>query len=111
MAPAELDLILRTGDTEQITLNLSNEGTPVNITGRTYAAQIRPEPLSSTIIASFSCVITDAAGGVVVCTLTAAETATLAPTIGVWDLQETNATVLPTLVAGTATIQSDITRL
>lgn len=111
MAPAELDLILRTGDTEQITLTLSNGGSPVNITGRTYAAQIRPEPLSSTVIASFSCVITNAAAGIVVCTLTATQTAALSPTIGVWDLQETNGSSVTTLVAGTATIQSDVTRL
>jgi hypothetical protein len=111
MAPAELDLVLRTGDTEQITLALTNSGTPVNIAGRSYAAQVRSTALSSTILATFSCAITDAAGGIVVCTLSATQTASLTPTIAVWDLQETNGTAVTTLVGGTCTIESDVTRL
>jgi len=110
MAPASLDLIIRTGDTEQVTLYVTNNGTPVNVTGRTFIAQIRLNPSSLTPIASFTCVITDAAGGVVTCTLSATVTAALTPVSGVWDLQETNGSTVTTLVAGFVEIVQDISR-
>lgn len=113
MAPAPLNLDLRIGDTETVTVEIRNGTTPVNITGRTYRAQIRPEALSSTVIAEFSCAITNAAGGIVVCTLSASTTAALSPTRAVWDLQETTPgtpDTVQTLVAGIVDIVADVTR-
>jgi len=111
MAPAPMDIEITTGDTEQITVNLTNGGSPVNITGRSYAAQIRPSALSSTIIATFTCTITNAALGIVICSLSATETAALTPVFAVWDLQETNGSAVTTLVSGKAIVSSDVTRV
>lgn len=112
--PAALDIDVYIGDTLTVTTTVKNGGTPVNITGRTYAAQIRAEPKSSTILATFTCSITNAAGGVVVATLPASVTAALSVTRAHWDLQETTPAspenIVNTLVAGYANITQDVTR-
>jgi hypothetical protein len=110
-APGRLSLIVRIGDTEQVVAAVQDDdGAAVPIAGRTYAAQIRRTPESSTIIASFTCAITDAPNGVVTCTLPAATTGTLTPGVAVWDMQETNGSVVTTLLAGFVTITQDVTR-
>lgn len=109
--PALYPISVRIGDTETVTVTLQeSNGTPVNITGRTYAAQIRPTADSSTVIATFSCAITNAAAGQFACTLSATTTAALSIGTGVWDLQETNGTVKTTILAGPVRIDYDVTR-
>lgn len=104
-------LTVRIGDTETVTLTIKNSaGNPVNITGRTYTAQIRSKPDSSTVLATFTCTITNAAGGVVTATLSATTTAALTAQKAVWDLQEINGSVVTTLIGGTVTIVKDVTR-
>lgn len=104
-------LKIRIGDTEQVVATIQTDAAAaVNITGRTYAAQIRATPDSATILATFTCAITDAPNGVVTCTLSATTTAALTPTSAVWDMQETNGSVVTTLLAGRVTIARDVTR-
>lgn len=114
MAPAPLDLDIYIGDTTTVTVTVKNAGTPVNITGRTYAAQIRKTPGSSTILATFTCAITNAAGGVMVATLPASVTSALSVARAAWDLQEITPSspenIVQTLVAGYADIVQDVTR-
>jgi len=110
-SPANYPLTVRIGDTETITLNLQDaNGTAINVTGRTYAAQIRSTADSTTVLASFTCAISNAAGGVVTATLPAATTAALTPGVAVFDLQETNGATVTTLLAGPVTITQDVTR-
>lgn len=110
-SPANYPLTVRIGDTETVTLNLQDaDGAAINITGRTYAAQIRETADSSTVLASFTCAISNGAGGVMTATLPAATTAALTPGVAVWDLQETNSGVVTTLLAGPVTIVQDVTR-
>lgn len=110
-SPANYPLTVRIGDTETITLNLQDaNGTAINVTSRTYAAQIRSTADASSVLATFTCAISNAAGGVVTATLPASTTAALTPGVGVWDLQETNGTVVTTLLAGPVTITQDVTR-
>lgn len=109
--PAQWPLTVRTGDTETITLYLQDaNGAAINVTGRTYAAQIRSTADSSTVLASFTCAISNAAGGVVTATLPAATTAALTPGVAVFDLAETNGSIVTTLLAGPVTIVQDVTR-
>lgn len=109
--PASYPLTVRSGDTETITLTLNDDtGTAINITGRTYAAQIRETVDAASPLATFTCTITNAAAGQVACTLSAATTAALAAGVGVWDLQETYAGAVTTLLAGPARIEKDVTR-
>jgi hypothetical protein len=110
-APAFYPLSVRIGDTESVTVTLQQaDGTPVNITGRTYAAQIRATADATTPIATFTCAITNAAAGQFACTLPASTTAGLAIGTGVWDLQETNGATVTTILGGSVRIDRDITR-
>jgi hypothetical protein len=106
------------GDDESITVEVQDDlGAAVNITGRTYTAQIRKNTsLTAPVLAEFDCTITDAAGGIVVCSLDAATTSTLKATplglasSAVWDIQEDNGGVITTLLAGDVEIRGDVTR-
>ena len=109
--PATLNITIRTGDTETISVAIKDSaGAAVDITGRTYAAQIRSNAEDTSPLATFSCSIVSAAAGTLAATLSAATTAALTPGLGVWDLQETNGTTVTTLLAGQVTIVQDVTR-
>ena len=111
MSPANLPLNIRIGDTETISVAIKDStGAPVNIAGRTYAAQIRTTTDAPTALATFSCSITNAAAGTLAATLSATTTAALTAGLAVWDLQETNGTTVTTLLAGSVTIVQDVTR-
>jgi hypothetical protein len=111
MAPANLPLNIRIGDTETISVAIKDStGAPVNITGRTYAAQIRTTTDAATALATFTCAIVSGAAGTLTATLSATTTAALTAGLGVWDLQETNSTTVTTLLAGSVTISQDVTR-
>ena len=109
--PANYPLNIRIGDTETVTVTLQDaNGNPINITGRTYSAQVREKTSSASPLATFSCSIVNAATGKFACTLSATTTAALSPANAVWDLQENNGGVITTLMAGEAIITRDITR-
>ena len=109
--PANYPLNVRIGDTETVTVTMQDaDGNPINITGRTYAAQVREKASSSTILGTFNCSIVNAATGVFACTLPANTTAAFSPANAVWDLQETNGSVVTTLLAGEVKISRDVTR-
>jgi hypothetical protein len=111
MAPANLPLQIRIGDTETVSVTIQDAaGAPVNISGRTYAAQIRTTTDAATALATFTCAIVSGAAGTLTATLSAATTAALTPGLGVWDLEETSGTTVTTLLAGSVTIVQDVTR-
>jgi hypothetical protein len=113
MAPANLPLQIRVGDTETVSVTILDENEqPVDITGRSYAAQIRTTTDASTALATFTCAIVSGPAGTLTATLSSATTAALTPGLGVWDLQETNpiGPVVITLLAGPVTIVQDVTR-
>jgi hypothetical protein len=111
MAPANLPINIRIGDTETISVAIKDStGAAVNITGRTYAAQIRTTTDAATALATFSCSIVSGAAGTLTATLSASTTAALTAGIAVWDLQETNGTTVTTLLSGSVTISQDVTR-
>ena len=111
-SPANFPISIRVGDTETINLSMQDSaGAAINIAGRTYASQIRPSADSSTVLASFNCALVGSGStGQVTCTLPASTTATLSPGTAVFDLQETNGTVITTILAGQVTITQDVTR-
>lgn len=109
--PANYPLSVKIGDTETVSVTLQDEnGNPINITGRTYSAQIREKPSSASSLATFSCSVTNGAQGKFSCTISSAITSALAPVNAVWDLQENNAGVITTLMAGDAIVSRDVTR-
>lgn len=110
-APAKQNLTVTRGDTLTLVVTMTSDGsTPIVITGRTYAAQVRTSPDASSASASFTCTITDGANGVLTCTIPAATTATLNPQVYVWDLQETASGTVATVLTGTVTVSPDVTR-
>jgi hypothetical protein len=109
--PADQDLIITRGDTETIVVTIQNDaGTAINITGRTYRAQIRSTQDSTTIKASFTCTVTSGASGQVTCVLAAADSATLTPGLAYWDLEENASGIISTILAGSVTVLADVTR-
>jgi hypothetical protein len=109
--PTNYPLNIKIGDTETVTVTRQDSaGTPINITGRTYSAQVRAKASSSTPLATFSCAIVNAANGIFACTLSATTTASLVPADAVWDLQEVNGVVVTTLLTGPVYIEKDVTR-
>jgi hypothetical protein len=109
--PANYPLNIKIGDTETVTVTLQDkDGVPINISGRTYTAQIRESAKSAAVLASFTGSIISAAGGKFSVTLSATNSANLQPANAVWDLQETYGSIVTTLISGTATISRDVTR-
>jgi hypothetical protein len=108
--PADQDLIITRGDTETLVVNIATDGAAINITGRTYRAQIRSTQDSTTIKASFTCTVTDGANGQVTCVLSAADSADLTPGLHYWDLEENASGVISTILAGNVTVLADVTR-
>lgn len=109
--PADLPLDIRTGDT--VTLSVAfqySTGLPLDITGRTYRAQLRTVPEDSETLASFTCTVVSAIGGTLTVSLPASTTATLPTGPACWDLEETYGTAVNTLLAGDVTVVSDVTR-
>ena len=110
-APATQDLTITRGDTETIVVTSTTDGTtPIDITGRTYSAQLRTTPDIAVISATFTCTVTDAPNGKVTCVLPASASALLDPGYYYWDLQENAAGVISTLLSGTVTVLADVTR-
>ena len=110
-APATQDLTITRGDTETIVVTSTTDGTtPIDITGRTYSAQLRTTPDIAIVSATFTCTVTDAANGQVTCVLSAASSAVLDPGYYYWDLQENASGTISTLLSGTVTVLADVTR-
>ena len=112
-ATGDVPLTIRTGDDESVTITFSDKatGSPINITGRTYRAQIRRSPADATILATWTCAITSGAAGKLTLTLSDTTTATLSPGYAVWDLEETTSGgLVSTPLSGRVTIVQDVSR-
>lgn len=107
--PAEQDLVVTRGDTCSVIVTNTTDGvTPINITGRTYAAMVRENYTDVVPAATFACQVTNAAAGQITLTLTPSQT-TLDPGNYVWDLQETATSVVTTIIAGAFVVLPDAT--
>ena len=107
LGPAELNVRSLRGDTVALPFTITEGGTPVDITGRIYAAKIRKAG-RGTNPTPFTVEITDADGGQILISMAAAVTATLGGTYS-WDLQQTSGGAVRTLVAGEWTFDADTT--
>lgn len=110
--PAAQDIVTTRGDTVTVTVTMTTNGTtPINITGRTYAAMVRADYDDSTPAATFVCTITNAAAGQISLVLSASQTMLLQPYNYVWDLQENASAIISTVLAGAFVVLPDVTRL
>jgi hypothetical protein len=109
--PSTQNLTITRGDTETVVVTLKDgSGVAIDVTGRTYRAQIRATKDSSTISTSFVCAITDAAGGEITSTLSAGNSGSLAAGKYYWDFEENNGGVVTTILAGVVTVLADVSR-
>jgi hypothetical protein len=123
LSPEVLNLLLYAGDQFVYTLEFADPEThaALDVSGYTFAAQIRTAQTAATSTATFSIDTTDADIGVIVVSLTPAQTAALCTPGGgaatkayTWDLQRTavdDADDVRTLFAGTVTVTLDRTRI
>lgn len=103
-------LTVRVGDTETISFTLLDDGSPVDVTGRTYRGQVRSTAASTAVLATFSCSVTNGTAGQFSCTLSAATTGALSAGQAVYDIEETFGSVVNTLLQGPVFIVQDVTR-
>ncbi len=108
---AERNIIIYQGDTYFHEVKLRNSSNAnINISTRTYSGQVRKTKTSDTIIATFTTSITDGPNGVLQFSLLPNVTSNIRSGVYYYDLQETNGTVITTLIAGKATVQGEVTR-
>ena len=109
--PANQDLVITAGDTLTVVITMTSNGTtPINITGRTYRAQVRQQADNTTIEASFTCTVTNGSAGQITAVLSASQTGVLEAGNHVWDLEEDASGVITTVLAGAFVVLADVTR-
>jgi hypothetical protein len=109
--PAQTDIVITRGDTTTLSITITSDGTTaINITGRTYTAQVRGNADDAAAEVDFTCTLTTPASGILTCVLSATQTATLEPGNHVWDLQENASGVISTILSGAFTVLADVTR-
>lgn len=98
------------GDTYTHEVRLKNSSNnAINISSMSFSASIKSSAQATSNIAVFDVAITDAANGIMTFSLTAANTANLVPGTYIYDLEQTNATVVTTLLRGNVVVKSDVT--
>lgn len=107
--PDKLNVKYKRGDTVGYLIQINDVGgDPLDLTGRTYAAQLRRSPNSSTAV-DMDVDTTDAATGQLVLRLDPDVTETLTGNYQ-WDLQQTFGGTVRTILAGRWTFDPDTTR-
>jgi len=105
------DITIYKGDTYTHEVRIKNSSnTAINITGRTYKAQMRKSKASDEIVISFTTTITDAANGLVTFSLTAGNSSNINVGTYYYDFEETNGAYVTTLMGGKATIKGEVSR-
>lgn len=110
--PATRNIDIYRGDdlTHSVTI-VDADGDPVDLSGRTYASQLRRYPDTEQIAATFNVDATQANVGLLLLTLAGTVTATLEPGPYRYDLEQTQGGTRTTLLAGEAIVTADVTRL
>ena len=110
--PAARNIDIYRGDDLIHTVTIVDaEGAPVNLTGRTYASQLRRYPDTEQIAATFDVDATQANVGLLILSIDGDVTATLDPGPYRYDLEQTQGGTRTTLLAGEAIVTADVTRL
>jgi hypothetical protein len=114
MPPAKQDLTIYQGDDFRLRILFSASGAPVDMSGHSFAAQVRAGPVDANPdppLASFTCTLSDPVGGELVLELPHSATAALGATAKAWDLQSTDpAGKVTTYVSGAVAVTLEVTR-
>lgn len=109
LGPAELNVRSLRGDTVALPFTITEGGTPVDITGRTFAAKLRKTGSKNSTTIPFTVEIADAAAGQIIIRMAETVTNNLGGSYS-WDLQQTSGGAVRTLVAGEWTFDADVAR-
>lgn len=109
--PGKLNYSITRGDdfADSITIQEGDPLEPADVSARTYTAQVRATADATTVTATMSVDMTDAADGVIVLRIADTVTDDLSGSY-VWDLQQDTAGVIRTLVGGSFNVVPDVTR-
>lgn len=111
--PATQDITITRGDSMDMLITVRRNGVPVPLTGATVTGQIRASADDAAVLATFTCVLADQGTntGQVACSLDKAETALIAVTSAVYDLQiDWPSGNRDTFLYGAVTIRKDVTK-
>lgn len=103
-----LDIHFVQGDSLSRVIQFTQSALPLDVSGWTITAQIRRRASSSTAV-DFAIDMTDAASGLVGISITPEDAATLAENC-VWDLQRIEDGDVRTYLAGSVTVDREVTR-
>lgn len=108
---AERNIRIYQGDTYIHEVRVRDDAnTAINISSRTYAGQIRKTRTSNVVIANFTTSITNAANGVFNFSLSSNITSNIQSGVYYYDIQETNGSIVTTLLTGRAEVEGEVTR-
>lgn len=112
MRPAKRNIALVRGDDYRHMVTFTDEaGDPLDVSAKSYAAQVRAHPDDAAILADFTVDDAGAATGTIWLTIDAATTALLAVGRRAWDIQETDGDgFVTTLMGGAVDVLADVTR-
>lgn len=110
MAEFRENFDFKRGDDWTVVFEMLTDGvTPLNVSARTYAMQMRTST-EATTATSFTCTVGGASNNEVTCTLGNATTVGITPSTYDWDLQETVSGVKSTIGSGKIKVSADVTR-
>ena len=109
MAAGKYNITIDQGSDFSIQLTVKESGVAKNLTGFSARAQLRPNQTSSTLSATFTCAITNAAGGILTMSLPYSSTANLAGDKYTYDLEIYTGSAVQRLIQGQATVRANVT--
>lgn len=112
MTAANYNLVIDQGSDFAIQLTLAEDGSAKDLTGYNARAQLRSKKTDTTVAATFTCTVTNAASGVLQIELSNSTTAGLAAGIYYYDLElyTANDGNVTRLLEGQATVTQEVTR-
>lgn len=112
MSAGKHNIVVEQGSTFKQRLQVkTSDGTPVNLVGYQVRGMVRLDYADTDPTATFSCVITDAANGIIEVTLSAAVTTALTFTKGVYDIElVTPSSNVIRLVQGNVILSREVTK-
>ena len=106
-----LDLTIEQGATFTRTITIKDSSNAaINISGDTFAGQVRKRHQSAKAEASFSFDLTNPTGGQLVASISATNTNAMTPGDFVYDIEWTNGSTVTRLLEGQATVTPQVTK-
>lgn len=110
-APAEVTLTQTRGDSWSLTVTFTDDGDyPVDVSADSWRAEIKARPDDTTALAEWTIDDTDAADGILVLTLSAADSADLPARVLHFDIEATTGDMVRTWLVGTTDVVADVSR-